>query len=577
MKAVYNSSKATHIEVFLEQIKNKSDRLVNYFLICFFLGGLVLSVFYDTKDIALGVGGLSLIAYYTTKVLLPKSDIYQYVLSTGIGIFMAQYIYQMHGMFEMHFVAFIGSAILITYQNWRLQIPLVLVVVIHHGLFGYLQFSGIEDIYFTQLEYMDLQTFIIHIVLAAVIFFTCGLWAHHFKKYSERHIEQTFETGRLIEEQKQREAILLISEDLKKSNGRLNEAQRIASIGDWSWDLQTNVIYRSAEFYRIMERTPDEMAPTYEAFMECIHKDDLDFVTETINDSIAEQKPISFEVRVVMPDKSIKTILAQGKVAVDGKGVLKELHGTVQDITERKRNETTLQRTNEELRKSNSELDRFVYSVSHDLRAPLLSMQGIVDITEEESEEVLTREHMKMLKGSISRLDNFISEILDYSRNARGEIKVNTVDFKNMLLEIKNDLQYMANDSRNVSISLDVQQDTPFYTDQGRFKIILNNLISNAIRYHNPLAEQSFVRVKAHADEQMSVIEIEDNGIGIPRQYQEKVFDMFYRVSENSSGSGLGLYIVRETVDKLKGQITLESEPGVGTKCFIKIPNLNFQ
>src|SRR6185369_10493152 len=103
-----------------------------------------------------------IIAYYSAKLVMPKSNLYQYVLGAVLGIFMAQYIYQMHGLFEMHFFAFIGSAILITYQNWKLQIPMLLVVLVHHAAFGYLQDSGIK-VYFTQLDYFELRTFLIHL------------------------------------------------------------------------------------------------------------------------------------------------------------------------------------------------------------------------------------------------------------------------------------------------------------------------------------------------------------------------------------------------------------------------------
>src|SRR5580704_7947766 len=124
------------------EVKKRSDRLMNYFLIGFFFVGLVLAFFYDTWLIAIGVGGLSLLAYYSAKIALPDSTLYQYVLSVVLGIFMAQFIYQMHGLFEMHFFAFIGSAILITYQNWKLQIPILLVVLVHHATLGYLQNIG---------------------------------------------------------------------------------------------------------------------------------------------------------------------------------------------------------------------------------------------------------------------------------------------------------------------------------------------------------------------------------------------------------------------------------------------------
>lgn len=174
-------------------VKEKSDQLMNYFLISFFMGGMLLAFFYDTWLIAGIVGGLLLTAYYSAKIILPDSDLYQYVLSVVLALFMAQYIYQMHGMFEMHFFAFIGSAILITYQNWKLQIPILIVVGLHHATLGYLQNIGYSQVYFSQLEYFDITTFSIHIILAGIIFFTCGLWAYQLKKYNDKHIRQTIE------------------------------------------------------------------------------------------------------------------------------------------------------------------------------------------------------------------------------------------------------------------------------------------------------------------------------------------------------------------------------------------------
>jgi two-component system, sensor histidine kinase and response regulator len=182
------------------QVEKRSDRIINYFLPAYFLGGLIFANFYDTWLIAMGVGGLSLAAYYLTKVFLPDSDLYQYILSAILGIFMAQYIYQMHGLFEMHFFAFIGSAILITYQNWKLQIPILIIVTVHHAVFGYLQDLGFTKVYFTQLDYFAFQTFIIHVLLAAIIIFISGLWAYQLKKYSDLEASQAREMERLQNE-----------------------------------------------------------------------------------------------------------------------------------------------------------------------------------------------------------------------------------------------------------------------------------------------------------------------------------------------------------------------------------------
>jgi two-component system sensor histidine kinase/response regulator len=213
---------------FAQQIKERSDKLVNYFLICFFISGLLLAPAYDTWLIAVGVGGSSLFAYYFIKAAMPDSDLYQYVLSVILGVFMAQGIYQMHGLFEMHFVAFIASAILITYQNWKLQIPLVVFVLIHHAGLGYLQNSGVKGVYITELNTLELRTFIIHIILAAIIFFTCGLWAYLLKKYSKIQVAQTREMEKLERETQIHKERVLNEEALKVAYHAAEQARREA-------------------------------------------------------------------------------------------------------------------------------------------------------------------------------------------------------------------------------------------------------------------------------------------------------------------------------------------------------------
>ncbi|HRH39227.1 MAG TPA: hypothetical protein PK760_12830, partial [Flavobacteriales bacterium] len=204
-------------------MKRRSDRLTNYFLTLYFIVGVFLATYYDTWTIAFGVGGLTVMAYYATKWLLPRSDLYQYVLGAVVGIFMAQFIYQMHGLFEMHFFAFIGSVVLITYQNWKLQIPLAIIVVVHHAGFGYLQFLGSPNVFFTELDYMPLNTFVMHVTLAAIIFFLCGLWAYTFRRTSIAQLDQSFEIGKLQEANRQKEILLNMSEDLRSSNERNKE------------------------------------------------------------------------------------------------------------------------------------------------------------------------------------------------------------------------------------------------------------------------------------------------------------------------------------------------------------------
>ncbi len=232
-----------------------------------------------------------------------------------------------------------------------------------------------------------------------------------------------------------------------------------------------------------------------------------------------------------------------------------------------------LEANNAELKKTNMELDKFVYSVSHDLRAPLSSMLGIIEISREETKEPMQLEHLGMLKGSIKRLDTFIQDILNYSRNSRMEVEKEEINFKDILNDITANLKYIGGNNQKAEINITIDNEAPFHSDKTRLNVVLNNLISNAIRYQNPKAEKPVIDIKVATTEAEAYIMVKDNGIGISKENQQKIFDMFYRVSKNSVGSGLGLYIVKETVDKLKGKVEVESEPGKGTIFGIHLPN----
>ncbi|WP_407425581.1 response regulator [Arcticibacter sp.] len=215
-------------------VKQRADTLINYFLVSYFITGLLFAFAYDTWFIAVGVGSLCLAAYYLAKVLVPESTLYQYVLSLTLGIFMAQFIYQMHGLFEMHFFAFIGSAILIIHQNWKLQVPMLLFVVIHHACLGYLQSVGFEEVYFSQLDIIESGTILVHLLLTLIIFFIGGLWAYNLKKYNSAqvamaiHIKESREYKKLLEKKNQELQVSSeVAELARKEAEKANQAKSI--------------------------------------------------------------------------------------------------------------------------------------------------------------------------------------------------------------------------------------------------------------------------------------------------------------------------------------------------------------
>lgn len=207
-------------------VKKRSDRLMDYFLMAYTIVGFVLAGFYDTWSFAFGMSSICLLAYYSVKKLLPKSNLYQYVLSGILGVFMAQFIYQMHGMFEMHFFAFIGSAILITYQKWKLQLPMLIIVYLHHTVFSYLQNTGASKIYFTQLGYFDLETYVIHILLTIVIYFISGLWAYQLQQSSKKQLDQSMLVFKLQQEAGLDQEQRIREEELQKYNRHLLETNQ---------------------------------------------------------------------------------------------------------------------------------------------------------------------------------------------------------------------------------------------------------------------------------------------------------------------------------------------------------------
>lgn len=221
------------------------------------------------------------------------------------------------------------------------------------------------------------------------------------------------------------------------------------------------------------------------------------------------------------------------------------------------------------------ELDRFVYSASHDLRAPLKSLLGLTNIIKGgiEPGNQVQHERLEMMNKSVLKLDNFIQDILNYSHNSRTEVSKNEIQFEEMIQEIRNSLKFMEG-TKELTLRVEIYQKEKFISDKRRVNVILNNLISNAIKYKDTSKDHSFVTIFIECTHENAIIKIEDNGIGIADKDQEKIFEMFYRATTLSTGSGLGMYIVKETVEKIGATLHLESELDKGTKFTVQIPSL---
>jgi len=223
------------------------------------------------------------------------------------------------------------------------------------------------------------------------------------------------------------------------------------------------------------------------------------------------------------------------------------------------------------LSKTNTELDRFVYSTSHDLRAPLTSVMGLINITERSQNQEDINKYLGMMKDRVYSLDRFIKDITDYSRNNRLEIKKEKVHLAALAREVWESLKFSP-EAENITFQVEIPEDLSIETDKNRLQVVIGNLISNAVRYHDTRKKEQYIRLHYQVSGRVFCIKVEDNGQGIAQEYHTKIFDMFYRANENSKGSGLGLYIVKEALMKLSGSIQLDSTLGVGTVITVKLP-----
>lgn len=232
----------------------------------------------------------------------------------------------------------------------------------------------------------------------------------------------------------------------------------------------------------------------------------------------------------------------------------------------------TINETNEQLTTLNAELDSLVYRTSHDLRSPVTSILTLVEIIREEKDETKINEYLNLQKKTLFRLDSLITDTLDFAKNKRIELNYEPVNFGE-LIESALQAHIYADNSEDIQRIVEIDQKGIFVTDKTRLDIVMNNLISNALRYHNKNQDNPYLKIAVHATSKQAQIQVEDNGQGIDEKHLEYIFTLFYRANKTTEGSGIGLYIVKEAIEKLGGTIEIKSQINVGTKFTITIPN----
>jgi two-component system sensor histidine kinase/response regulator len=227
---------------------------------------------------------------------------------------------------------------------------------------------------------------------------------------------------------------------------------------------------------------------------------------------------------------------------------------------------------NEQLQKANDELNKFVYSVSHDLRSPLMSILGIVQLAKSSDDKKLSEDYIQIIESCVNKLDSFIKNIIDYYRNSKSDALIEDIDFNWLIKDVVDTLK---NQDSTIKFESEIEQTTVFAGDLFRLRVILNNLVSNAIKYQNPQAKQHFIKLHVMVKDPIARITISDNGVGILQEHIENIFKLFFRTqnTQHQQGSGIGLYIVKEAIEKMNGTIQVYSTPLIGTSFEVIIPN----
>ncbi|MTI23292.1 PAS domain S-box protein [Fulvivirga sp. RKSG066] len=438
-------------------------------------------------------------------------------------------------------------------------------------MIGLLTFVIFYIVYFTDIiDYEPLDLSEEYIKNSLLINYTICLIATMTMVYYILSISLNYE--RSMHETQQ--DLLVLTEELDKSRNKFELAIKGSSAGIWDWDIKEGKLYISPQVMRMLGYEERERTDiSYEEFFSYIHPADAPLIETLLKNHLKNREKFEVECRVKNKDGEYIWVLDTGQAEWNNAGRAQRMVGSIVDITERKKAEQLVNEKNNKLRKANEELDRFVYSTSHDLRAPLSSLLGLINIAE--VSDNLDEKHrcLEMMRNRVNTLNGFIADIISYSRNTRLDVKKEKVDLNQVVDEVLSGLEYFEH-QKDIRIEKVFEPDLEIKCDKSRLKVILSNLISNALKYHNLDQPDPFILIKAEKFEKMVQIDVIDNGLGVDEEYLERIFDMFYRASENSDGSGLGLYIAQEMAAKLNGFITVDSKKDTGSTFRLIIPRM---
>lgn len=229
--------------------------------------------------------------------------------------------------------------------------------------------------------------------------------------------------------------------------------------------------------------------------------------------------------------------------------------------------------TNDTLKQKNKELETFVYRVSHDLKGPLASIRGLLELIEREDEDFMTFKHyIKLIKSSTHKLENTLSGLLEIGLSTSNKVNYANFNVRECIEDVMRSFEGYPG-SKEVILLLSSNKDLDVTTEEKTFRSVMQNLIENSIKYRKPNVNDAVTKISARKYKNGIKIKVKDNGQGMDKQVQSRAFDMFYRGNQGSEGSGLGLFIVKSNVERLGGEIKIKSKADHGTEMWVYLPS----
>jgi len=372
--------------------------------------------------------------------------------------------------------------------------------------------------------------------------------------------------------------------ELKESESKLKEAQKIASLGSWEWDIKKNIVTWTDELYRIFGVKPQEFGADFESYLKFIHPDDLKKVSNAIQNALEKRSHFEFYHRTKRKDGIERIIHSNGKLICDENGQPLKMYGIAHDITEVKKAELEIKKLNSKLEQrvkertaeleiANKDLESFTYSVTHDLKAPLRAIVNFSNILQKKHSGLFNEEARELfseVQGNAKKMDLLINDLLEFSRLGKKEIKKTDLNIneivKEVLVGIKN-----ANPQYNAKTTLLPLQNSK--ADEGLIKIVFTNLLSNAFKYSSKKSEPR-IEIGGYSEGNENIYYIKDNGVGFDMKYVNKLFLVFSRLHSDSEfeGTGIGLATVFKIIIKHYGRIWVEAKEGEGATFYFSLP-----